>query len=121
MRNWPPTLKRWAILRSPSGTEGSFLLPESQDIPNGYYLALHPAPNECGGRAGFLTASLDLGKPKDGFIEKALGFVQIRVYLVNPGFAPEEVATGLGAQEPPAGLLELFAQERRVHVVSSNF
>src|SRR5207249_2443092 len=47
------------------------------------------------GRAGLLTQSLDLGKPEDGLVEKPLCLVQIRVYLVNPGCAPEKVATGL--------------------------
>src|SRR2546428_88322 len=45
--------------------------------------------------------SLDLGKAEDGPLEKSLCFVQIRVNLANPNFTPEEVATGLGAQEPP--------------------
>ena len=43
------------------------------------------------------------------------------MYLAHPSFTPVEVATGLGAQEPPASLLELFGDERGIHVVSSNF
>ena len=65
--------------------------------------------------------SLDLRKPEDGLLEIFLRFVQIRMYLAHPRFTPEEVATGLGAQEPPAGLIELFDHERRVHVVPSHF
>ena len=72
-------------------------------------------------RAGILTPSLDLGKPKDSLLEMLMRFVQIRVYLVNPGFAPEQVATGLGAQEPPAGLLEMFDHQRRIDMGSPNF
>src|SRR5713101_5279069 len=50
---------------------------------------------------GFLTLSLDLGKPEDSLVEMLLCFVQIRVDPANPGFTPVKVATGLGAQEPP--------------------
>src|SRR5262249_43939544 len=60
--------------------------------------------------------SLDLGKPEHGLFEMLLRVVQIRVDLVNPGIAPEEVAAGLGAQKPPVGLLKLFNHERRIDV-----
>jgi len=66
------------------------------------------ARNECGGLAGILAPSLDLRKPEDGLSRDILCFVQIRVNLAHPSFTPEQVATGLSAQEPPAGLIELF-------------
>ena len=70
---------------------------------------------------GFLTLSLDLGKPEDSLVEMLLCFVQIRVDPANPGFTPVKVATGLGAQEPPAGLLEMFDHKRRIDMGSPNF
>src|SRR5207245_12877 len=79
------------------------------------------APGRRRVATGFLTPSLELGKAEDGLLEMFPCFVQIRMYLAHPSFTPVEVATGLGAQEPPASLLELFGDERGIHVVSSNF
>src|SRR5438552_7321755 len=79
------------------------------------------APGRRTVATGCLTPSLELGKAEDGLLEMFPCFVQIRVDLADPRLAPEEIATGLGAQEPPAGLRELFGDERGIHVVSSNF
>jgi len=39
-----PTLKRWAILGSPSGTEETPQVARSQYLPTGYYFVLDATP-----------------------------------------------------------------------------